>query len=138
AVEAGGGVPPGGVGFDISCGVGLLYADIDRAELAPRLDPLMDGLDKAIPRGTGKGAVWSLSNTQLRKVLTGGARYAVEQGHGVQRDLSRCEDEGAVDDADPDEVSRRAMERGLGQVGSLGSGNHFLEVQAVGEVYDER
>lgn len=76
------------------------------------------------------------SRTELEQVLTGGAKYAVERGHGVQRDLDRCEDFGAVTGADPGEVSSRAIERGLRQVGSLGSGNHFLEVQAVDAVYD--
>ncbi len=135
-VDADGVVSPGGVGFDISCGVRLLAAEVDRAALAPRLGALMDGLDTAIPRGMGKGAVWTLSGAQLSQVLTGGARYAVEQGHGVPRDLTRCEDGGAVDDADPGQVSERAVQRGLGQVGSLGSGNHFLEIQAVEQVYD--
>src|SRR5262249_6246816 len=131
-VGAGGVVSPGGVGFDISCGVRLLAADLDAAELRPRLAELMDDLDRAVPRGLGPGAVWRLSGVaELTRVLLGGARYAVEQGHGVARDLARCEDGGAVPDADPDQVGRRAAERGLGQLGSLGSGNHFLEVQQV-------
>lgn len=138
-VAAGGVVSPGGVGFDISCGVRLLAADLDRQELAePSLRALMDGLDAAIPRGMDRGAVWPLRDARrLREVLAGGARYAVQQGHGVQRDLDRCEDGGAVADADPGQVSERAVQRGLGQVGSLGSGNHFLEVQVVDRVYDE-
>jgi tRNA-splicing ligase RtcB len=135
-VDRGGVVSPGGVGFDISCGVRLLTAELDRAELP--IEPIMDGLDRAVPRGAGKGAVWTLpGRRELERVLLGGSRYAVEQGHGTQRDLDRCEDGGAVDDADPAQVSARAMERGLQQVGSLGSGNHFLEVQAVDEVLDE-
>ncbi|SCF13303.1 tRNA-splicing ligase RtcB [Micromonospora viridifaciens] len=137
-VEAGGVVSPGGVGFDISCGVRLLAASLDRADLRPRLDALMDGLSDATPRGMGKGAVWHLTDdTELDGVLRGGSRYAVERGYGVQRDLDRCEDYGAVGDANPAQVSERAVQRGAGQVGSLGSGNHFLEVQAVAEVYDE-
>jgi tRNA-splicing ligase RtcB len=137
-VDAGGVVSPGGVGFDISCGVRLLAADVDRADLRRLLAPLMDGLGAAIPRGVGRGAVWHVSGrAELDEVLRGGARYAVERGHGVPRDLDRCEDFGAVADADPDRVSERAVQRGQGQVGSLGSGNHFLEVQAVDEVYDE-
>ncbi|HEX2499467.1 MAG TPA: RtcB family protein [Actinomycetes bacterium] len=137
-VDAGGVVSPGGVGFDISCGVRLLVArDLDRGALVPRLGAVMDGLDRVIPRGVGKGGVWHVpSAAELERVLLGGARYAVERGHGVARDLDRCEDAGAVADADPAQVSRRAVERGLGQVGSLGSGNHFLEVQAVDEVFD--
>ncbi|MFG3708143.1 RtcB family protein [Micromonospora sp. NPDC047670] len=137
-VAHGGVVSPGGVGFDISCGVRLLAADIDRDGLRPRLDALMDGLGEATPRGMGKGAVWHLSKrSELDAVLRGGSRYAVERGFGVERDLQRCEDYGAVGNANPAEVSERAIERGARQVGSLGSGNHFLEVQAVEEVYDD-
>jgi tRNA-splicing ligase RtcB len=137
-VDAGGVVSPGGVGFDISCGVRLLAArDLDRDRLAPALEAVMDGLDPAIPRGAGRGGVWHLRDrAELEHLLVDGSRYAVERGHGVARDLERCEDGGAVADADPAQVSSRAVERGLGQVGSLGSGNHFLEVQAVEEVYD--
>ncbi|WP_405096389.1 RtcB family protein [Micromonospora sp. NBC_01412] len=135
---AGGVVSPGGVGFDISCGVRLLATDLDRADLPRLRDALMDGLDAAVPRGMGRGAVWKLADpAELDAVLRGGSRYAVERGHGVPRDLDRCEDFGAVADADPAQVSERAAQRGQGQVGSLGSGNHFLEVQAVDAVHDE-
>ncbi len=138
-VAAGGVVSPGGVGFDISCGVRLLAArDLDRDAVAGRLTSIMDQLGRTIPRGAGRGGIWKLRDrSELADILTGGAQYAVSAGHGVPRDLERCEDQGAVSDADVDEVSARAIERGLGQVGSLGSGNHFLEVQAVDEVYDE-
>ncbi|WP_281174179.1 RtcB family protein [Amycolatopsis taiwanensis] len=137
-VDHGGVVSPGGVGFDISCGVRLLAADLDRDALAPRLGGLMDALGQAIPRGMRRGAVWTLASPgQLRDLLAGGAQYAVESGHGVARDLLRCEDGGVVTGADPGGLSERAIERGLGQVGSLGSGNHFLEVQAVEKIYDE-
>ncbi|RFS86070.1 RtcB family protein [Actinomadura spongiicola] len=133
----GGVVSPGGVGFDISCGVRLMAADIDAADLAPVLEDVMDGLDPAVPRGMGRGAVWRPSGREeLTGILTGGSRYAVQRGHGDERDLLRCEDGGAVADADPGQVGERAVERGAGQVGSLGSGNHFLEVQRVAEVYD--
>jgi tRNA-splicing ligase RtcB len=97
----------------------------------------MDRLDHLIPRGVGCGGLWRLHDrAELDWLLTGGARYAVERGHGVARDLDRCEDAGAVSDADPTQVSSRAAERGLGQVGSLGSGNHFLEIQSIDHVYD--
>ncbi|MPZ61223.1 MAG: RtcB family protein [Propionibacteriales bacterium] len=137
-VDADGVVSPGGVGFDISCGVRLLAArDLDRDRIADRLRAVMDGLDRAVPRGAGRGRVWSLrGRNELQRILLDGSRYAVECGHGVQRDLDRCEDGGAVADADPSQVSSRALERGTGQVGSLGSGNHFLEVQVVDEIYD--
>ena len=137
-IASGGVVSPGGVGFDISCGVRLLAASrLHRETLIAGLPALMDRLDRVIPRGAGPGGVWHMrSRGELEHVLTGGARYAVERGHGVQRDLDRCEDFGAVHGADPSAVSSRAVERGLNQVGSLGSGNHFLEVQAVDAVYD--
>ena len=137
-VAAGGVVSPGGVGFDISCGVRLLAADLGRDELTPRLRALLDALDRAIPRGMDRGATWHLTDrSELEKVLLDGSTYAVERGHGTPRDLERCEDSGAIAGADPAQVSQRAVERGLTQMGSLGSGNHFLEVQAVDAVYDE-
>ena len=136
-IATGGVVSPGGVGFDISCGVRLLAADLDRRDLAPRLSRVMDALAAAVPRGAGRGGVWQLGGrAELEQVLAGGARYAVAQGHGNEWDLSRCEDEGMVSGAEPERVSQRAIERGMHQVGSLGSGNHFLEVQEVEEVYD--
>jgi tRNA-splicing ligase RtcB len=138
-VDDGGVVSPGGVGFDISCGVRLLVArDLRRADLAPALRSVMDRLDRMIPRGEGPGALWPMrDDAHLRRVLLGGARYAVEQGHGVQRDLERCEDHGVVEVGDLTAVSHRALHRGIDEVGSLGSGNHFLEVQAVDDVYDK-
>ena len=137
-IDAGGVVSPGGVGFDISCGVRLLVSpELDRDRLQPRIRAVMDHLDAAIPRGVGTKGVWRLPNRGvLEDVLTGGARFAVEQGHGVARDLERCEDGGVLAGGDAAAVSARAVERGLGQIGSLGSGNHFLEVQAVDRVYD--
>ncbi|AYY14578.1 RtcB family protein [Actinobacteria bacterium YIM 96077] len=138
-VAEGGVVSPGGVGFDISCGVRLLAADVDRARIAPVIDTLMDRLDESTPRGLGRGAVWHVRDPEkeLRAVLRDGAGYLVDRGYGVQRDLDRCEDRGGVADAAPEHVSSRAIERGRDQLGSLGSGNHFLEVQAVDEIYDE-
>lgn len=138
-VRDGGVVSPGGVGFDISCGVRLLAADLSREEFTSVRDKIMDGLARVTPRGAGKGAIWPMSTRrELDRVLTGGARYVVEQGRGTQRDLDRCEEFGAVADADPGQVSDRAVERGLAQLGSLGSGNHFLEVQAVEQVHDDK
>ena len=137
-IDAGGVVSPGGVGFDISCGVRLLVnRELDRTRLQPRIHAVMDHLDAAIPRGVGTRGVRRLpSRRLLEQVLAGGARFAVQQGHGVARDLERCEGGGVLEGADAAAVSDRAVERGLGQVGSLGSGNHFLEVQAVDRIYD--
>ncbi|TDC27994.1 RtcB family protein [Streptomyces sp. 8K308] len=138
-VAAGGVVSPGGVGFDISCGVRLLAADCDRAEIAPRIGALLDALGRRTPRGAGKGAVWHIGRGELDRVLREGSAYAVASGHGVERDLERCEDGGVLAEADPaaGRVGDRARDRGLGQLGSLGSGNHFLEVQEVETVHDE-
>ncbi len=136
-VDRDGVVSPGGVGFDISCGVRLLISGTTERELAPRIAGLMDALDVAIPRGVGVGGVWALrDHDELGEVLAGGSRYAVERGHGVERDLERCEDHGAIADADAGKVSPAAMKRGFRQLGSLGGGNHFLEIQVVDTVFD--
>ena len=135
-VEAGGVVSPGGVGFDISCGVRLLASPLTVDELRPRLTALMDALDAGIPRGLGRGGVWHLPDRpSLEVVLEDGARAALAAGLGTEADLLRCEDGGVFTGADPSQVSERALARGLGQVGSLGSGNHFLEVQVVEEIF---
>ena len=136
-IADGGVVSPGGVGFDIACGVRLLAADLGREELLPALGQVMDRLAAVIPCGAGRGGLWQLrGRAELEKLLAGGAGYAVACGHGRQRDLDRCEDRGVAEGADLAQVSSRAADRGLHQVGSLGSGNHFLEVQAVDQVFD--
>ncbi|MER6924882.1 RtcB family protein, partial [Streptomyces spiralis] len=105
AVEEGGVVSPGGVGFDISCGVRLLAAGCERKEFERSLPAVMDALDRTIPRGAGPGGVWRLAGPeQMERILRGGSRYAVEQGHGEERDLVRCEDRGAVAEADVTQV----------------------------------
>jgi tRNA-splicing ligase RtcB (3'-phosphate/5'-hydroxy nucleic acid ligase) len=136
-IEREGVVSPGGVGFDISCGVRLLVSRTTEDDIAPSMPALMDALDRAIPRGVGVGGIWALRDEhELTEILVGGSRYAVERGHGVARDIERCEDRGAVSDADLGGVSGAALRRGLRQVGSLGGGNHFLEVQVVDAIYD--
>ena len=134
-VAAGGAISPGGVGFDISCGVRLLTSTLSHAWVGDRLTAVMDALDRRIPRGLGPGGVWKLGGgDQLLRVMRRGARAAVEEGFGHTEDLERCEDGGVLPDADAAEVSERALARGLQQLGSLGSGNHFLEVQIVERV----
>jgi tRNA-splicing ligase RtcB len=136
-IERGGVVSPGGVGFDISCGVRLLVSRMTEGDAARVLPALMDSLDRAIPRGVGVGGIWTLRDEQeLGRILGGGSRYAVERGRGVARDIDRCEDRGAVSDVDVGGVSRAALKRGIRQVGSLGGGNHFLEIQVVDTIYD--
>ena len=137
-VERGGVVSPGGVGFDISCGVRLLVSPLDADELRPRVEDVMDELDARVPTGLGSGGVWELDGeAELSDLLAGGSRYVVERGLGVPSDLDRCEDRGCLAGAEPALVSEHARARGLHQVGSLGSGNHFLEVQWVDRVFDE-
>jgi tRNA-splicing ligase RtcB len=134
---AGGVVSPGGVGFDISCGVRLLVAAVTRDDAGRHLGRLMELLAGAIPRGMGRGAVLSsVGAAELDGVLRQGSAWAVEHGYGVPDDLTFCEDGGVVADADPATVGDRALERGQAQLGSLGSGNHFLEVQAVDRIDD--
>jgi tRNA-splicing ligase RtcB len=130
-------ISPGGVGYDINCGVRLVRSGLDRDEVVPRLRELVDTLFANIPTGVGAGRRdLKLSPADLRGVLADGARWAVEHGFGESRDLEVLEEGGALSEADPAEVSDRAFERGAGQLGSLGSGNHFAEVQYVAEVFD--
>ena len=138
-VGAGGVVSPGGVGFDISCGVRLLTSPLSEASIRPRLREVMDELARTVPKGMGPGGIWPIeSDRELESILVRGVSQAVERGYGSQRDLDRCEDGGALVGADPDAVSERAKARGIRQVGSLGSGNHFLELQVVAEITDHR
>jgi tRNA-splicing ligase RtcB len=136
--EAGGVVSPGGVGYDINCGVRVLRSDLAPDEVRDRLPRLMDELFHSIPAGVGKGYdKFVLRPGDVREVLTRGARWAVDAGLGRREDLERIESGGVLEGADPDEVSERAVQRGRDQVGTVGSGNHFIEVGWVDEVYDE-
>ncbi|HZV51115.1 MAG TPA: RtcB family protein [Candidatus Dormibacteraeota bacterium] len=138
-VDADGVVSPGGVGFDISCGVRLLVSRLSAAEVRRRIPALMEELYRRVPAGHGGGGIWHLAGRrELERVLREGARAAVAAGFGVEEDIARCEDHGALTIEKPAEVSERALERGRGQLGSLGSGNHFLEVQEVERVFDVR
>ena len=129
-------VSPGGVGYDIACGVRLIRSDVGADEARERLPALLHELSRSVPTGTGRGGGLDVSRSELEDVLRDGARWAVEHGHGEQEDLERSEDAGALEGAEPREVSDRAYERGRATLGSLGSGNHFLEVQEVAEVVD--
>ncbi|MBW3660118.1 MAG: RtcB family protein [Gemmatimonadetes bacterium] len=134
-----GAISPGGVGYDINCGVRLARSEVEADSLGtPRLRTLMDALFDAVPSGVGsEGAIERLSTADERKLLRQGARWAIEEGFGSPADLDHTEEGGRMEGADPDAVSDRAKERGLTQVGTLGSGNHFLEVQKVSKIYDE-
>jgi len=136
--ERGGVVSPGAIGFDINCGVRLLRTRLDAAEVTPRLPALVEALYAAVPTGVGARSMVSLSARELTAVLEEGAAWAVSRGHGAHADLERIESGGRLAGARADAVSARARERGIRQLGSLGSGNHFLELQVVDEIHDER
>lgn len=134
--EEGGIISAGGVGFDISCGVRTLHTGLSRAEIEAVKSPLADLLFERIPAGVGSTGRIVLSSHEMDEMLTGGAQWAVEQGYGRAADLERIEEHGRADDAVPDAVSDHAKKRQRKEMGTLGSGNHYLEVQHVVAVYD--
>lgn len=129
-------ISPGGVGFDINCGVRLLATNLDRNAVTPLLRELVNQLFRDVPSGTGSQGTVSCSFKELDDVLQRGAAAIVERGFGKPADLEFCEESGALDGAAPGKVSDRAKQRGRTQIGTLGSGNHFLEVQYVEKVLD--
>lgn len=131
-------ISPGGVGYDINCGVRLVRTNLTFREMEKRLEELITRLFKNVPTGVGSsGAIRKLSPKEIKQVLQKGAGWAVENGLGDAEDLKFTEENGCLPQADPDAVSKRAIERGQNQAGTLGSGNHFVEVDIVDEVYDE-
>ena len=129
-------ISPGAVGYDIGCGVRMLRSRLTRAELAPRVEALADALYREVPCGVGSSGAVSVGKTELDRVLRDGAGWAVKSGRGTASDLDHCEEGGVLANAVPDDVSQDARARGRHQLGTLGSGNHFLEVQEVDEVLD--
>lgn len=136
-VEAGGVVSPGGVGFDINCGVRMVRTNLKEDFLRPKLKDLIYALYNEVPAGVGSKGDIRISEKEERRLLVDGSKWVVEHGYGRQEDLECTEEGGAVKGANPDIVSPRAYERGKNQSGTLGSGNHFMEVQVVEEVYDK-
>ncbi len=131
-------VSPGGVGYDINCGCRLMTTSLHQDEIQPILRELIVALFQAIPSGVGSKGSLKLTEKEEKAVLREGSVWAVNRGYGLSSDLETTEDGGCMTHADPDHVSDRAMERGKQQLGTLGSGNHFLEIEAVEEIYDER
>jgi len=129
-------ISPGGVGYDINCGVRLLRTDLRKEEVMPRLKDLIETLFRNVPSGLGSTGHVRLTPPELDQVLERGAEWAVEKGFGWKEDLERLEEGGCMEGADPGRVSGEAKRRGFPQLGSLGSGNHFLEVQVVDRIYD--
>src|SRR6056297_256955 len=129
-------ISPGGVGYDINCGVRLAATHLSYEELKPHLEKLTNYLYRYVPTGVGSTGQLKLSKAELKKVLKQGSRWAVSKGYGEAADVDCTEDQGCMPDADPDAVSQKALERGRKQLGTLGSGNHFLEIGVVEKVHD--
>ena len=130
-------ISPGGVGYDINCGVRLLASHLDAEEIKPHLDDLASALYANCPSGVGRGGAVRLTTGELDLVMEKGARWAVKRGFGSALDLEHTEEGGGLEGADPEKVSARARDRGRDQVGTLGAGNHFIEVDVVDQVADE-
>ncbi len=135
--EKGGVISPGGVGFDINCGVRFVRTKLKEQEVRPRLRELVRTLFQSVPSGMGAKGGLRLQNRELKQVLSRGSRWAVEHDYGVEADLEATEDYGCIAGANPEAVSERAYDRGKSQLGTLGSGNHFLEIQIIDKIFDE-
>ena len=137
-INAGGVISPGGVGFDINCGVRLLKTALFESDIKGKLKDLIFGLYHNVPAGVGSKGDIKVTAKEEEKILVKGSKWALSQGYAVESDICHTEECGAIEGANPDAVSERAYERGMRQSGTLGSGNHFIEVQAVDEIYDEK
>lgn len=129
-------ISPGGVGYDINCGVRLLRTDFTEGDVTAKRKDLLAAIFQEVPAGVGKGGITKLSRGVLLDILSRGAEWAVENGYGTKEDLLMTEEYGRMRDADPAHISARAMERGVPQLGTLGAGNHFLEIQRVDRIFD--
>ena len=136
--EENGVISPGGVGYDINCGVRLLRTNLMLDDLKPKMKTLLDTLARNVPSGVGRGGLIRISISELDKVLLEGVDWAIDRGYAWSEDKEHIEEKGHMVSADPDKVSLRAKQRGAPQLGSLGSGNHFLEIQTVEEIYDRK
>ncbi len=135
--DEGGVISPGGVGYDINCGVRLVRSNLSYRDVKGRLRELIEELFRTVPTGVGKSGRYRFETKELRRLMVEGVSFLIGRGHGTPNDLEFTEAGGVLDGADPDALSTRALERGEDQCGTLGSGNHFLEVQIVDHVFDE-
>ncbi len=134
-----GGISPGGIGYDINCGVRLIRTDLRKEEAEEKIEQILNALFKNVPSGLGsKGKTRVKTQDEFDNVLSLGARWAVEKGFGTEKDLKHLEEEGELKVADPKYTSQNAKKRGMPQLGSLGAGNHFLEVQYVEKIFDKK
>lgn len=130
-------ISPGGIGYDINCGVRLLIANISADDIKPYLEQLATRIFEKVPSGVGRGGKLKFKIDQIDDILVNGARHMIALGYGNNRDLMFCEENGCMENANPEMVSQKAKERGADQIGTLGSGNHFLEIQAVDTIYNQ-
>lgn len=131
-------VSPGGIGFDINCGVRMLATDLLRDQIKGQVDRLADELFRNLPSGVGGEGMRRLTKDEMHQVMQRGSAWAIEEGYGFAEDLENTEENGCLAGANPDAVSQKALQRGINQLGSLGSGNHFCEIQVVEHIYDEQ
>ena len=131
-------ITPGGVGYDINCGVRLMRTDLTYKEVEPVKEQLINEIFKLVPCGVGVGSKMRLSTTELSRAVSEGIQWAVDKGYGWDRDFSHSEEGGCMKEANPDKVSQRALKRGASQLGTLGAGNHFLEIARVSEIFDQK
>lgn len=130
-------ISPGGVGYDINCGVRLLASNLFKKDILTKKKEIIEKIFKEVPSGVGKGGVISLDKKEIKEILETGAKWAVKKNYGTKEDLEKTEDYGCIKGAYSEDVSSTAIKRGLPQLGSLGAGNHFLEIQEVVEIYDK-
>src|ERR671913_700741 len=130
-------ISPGGVGYDINCGVRLLRSNLNVNQVKPRLKDIVNELFNSIPSGVGSGGTIKLNKSELDELLIQGVDWAIEHDYGFKEDSEVCEEKGKMEGADPESVSDTARKRGAPQLGSLGSGNHFLEIQQIQQIFDE-
>ncbi len=128
-VEQGGVISPGGIGFDINCGMRLVTTNLTFEDVQPRIKQLVDRLYERVPAGVGSSGFVKLSGAEFRQVVEEGARWCIRHGYGWEEDLATTEEEGCIAGADASKISQRAVDRGCNQIGTLGSGNHYLEIQ---------
>jgi len=131
-------ISPGGIGFDINCGVRLMLTSLTYEEIKPQLRRLVEAIYDAVPVGVGASGAVKVGEKTLRKVCVEGAHWAVENGYGSKEDLERIEDTGKLSPANPDHVSSKAFERGIDELSTLGAGNHFIEIQKVERIFDPK
>jgi len=131
-------ISPGGVGYDINCGVRLLKTNLTKKDIENKKKNLLEELYKKVPSGLGRGSPFQITYKQLDEVLEKGVEFLVEKGYATKEDLKNIEEKGRMKNADSSKVSERAKKRGIGQLGTLGAGNHFLDVQIVEEIFDKK